>query len=277
MKWFDRFVSFRRSLFQHQAAEFCQRSTLHGVADWYRADTPFIKGFWIVVFFGAMAAAFYGCYAILDQYMKSPVVVSYFVQETTEKLFIPDVIVCPFNRFDQKFLDKHNISEDLAMYVELAFGFGAKHPAQRIATNKAFQNAAKNWSKLTEELNETLTNMNMTFEQLLDTSSLPCSEILIHCVGANGPFNCCTGASLMSGSGLCYRVEGSEQKGSGYPFAMTIVINLPKDRYHIVPNNMLNDGVAVKLAERKQGVDFDLTFVPVGTHAIMPIKVSLSS
>lgn len=53
------------------------------------------------------------------------------------------------------------------------------------------------------------------------------------------------------------------------------MITLPKKKYNLAVNNWLNDGIVVKLAERNQGVDYDLTFVPVGTHALMPLKVRL--
>lgn len=64
-----------------------------------------------------------------------------------------------------------------------------------------------------------------------------------------------------------------DQLGPGYGYGMSVVVSLPKTLYSLALNNWLNDGVVLKLAERDQGVDYDLTFVPVGTHALMPLKV----
>jgi len=38
---------------------------------------------------------------------------------------------------------------------------------------------------------------------------------------------------------------------------------------------MLNDGILVKLAEPNHGIDHDITFIPAGTHAIMPLSATL--
>lgn len=73
--------------------------------------------------------------------------------------------------------------------------------------------------------------------------------------------------------GKCYRIGGVDQLGPGYGYGMSVVVSLPKALYSLALNNWLNDGVVLKLAERDQGVDYDLTFVPVGTHALMPLKV----
>lgn len=62
--------------------------------------------------------------------------------------------------------------------------------------------------------------------------------------------------------------------GPGYGYGMSVVVSLPKKLYSLAINNWLNDGIVVKLAEPNSGVDYDLTFVPVGTHALMPLKVS---
>lgn len=38
---------------------------------------------------------------------------------------------------------------------------------------------------------------------------------------------------------------------------------------------MLNDGILVKLAEPNHGIDHDITFIPAGTHAIMPLSATV--
>ena len=36
-----------------------------------------------------------------------------------------------------------------------------------------------------------------------------------------------------------------------------------------------NDGVSIKLAEQGMGVSYDLTFVPSGNHALVPLRATL--
>uniref|UniRef100_A0A1I7WNT1 PBPe domain-containing protein n=1 Tax=Heterorhabditis bacteriophora TaxID=37862 RepID=A0A1I7WNT1_HETBA len=50
--------------------------------------------------------------------------------------------------------------------------------------------------------------------------------------------------------------------GGGFGYGERIVINLPQHLYNPGANQMLNDGIAVKLAERGKGIDNDLTFIP---------------
>lgn len=45
---------------------------------------------------------------------------------------------------------------------------------------------------------------------------------------------------------------------------MRLVIKLPHHLYNPGVNQMLNYGIAVKLAERDRGIDNDLTFIPAG-------------
>lgn len=56
---------------------------------------------------------------------------------------------------------------------------------------------------------------------------------------------------------------------------MTIVIHVPGSEY-LSPgkNNLHNIGVSIKLAEAGKGLDFDLTFVPAGVHALMPLRAT---
>lgn len=53
------------------------------------------------------------------------------------------------------------------------------------------------------------------------------------------------------------------------------MITLPKHLYNPGVNQMLNDGIIVKLTEPNHGIDHDITFIPAGTHAIMPLSATL--
>jgi hypothetical protein len=68
----------------------------------------------------------------------------------------------------------------------------------------------------------------------------------------------------MTSAGKCFRIPGDDQKGDGFGYGTRIVIRLPHQLYNPGVNQMLNDGIAVKLAERNRGIDHDLTFIPSG-------------
>lgn len=68
----------------------------------------------------------------------------------------------------------------------------------------------------------------------------------------------------MTSAGKCFRIPGAVQEGDGFGYGIRVVIRLPHKLYNPGVNQMLNDGVAVKLAERNRGIDHDLTFIPNG-------------
>lgn len=198
----DQYVRLRPRSFGSQWVYFCQRSTFHGLADVYRAPNKGLRVFWFTTFLGALAASIYGCYAILHQYMESPVVASYFIQEAPARFALPDLIVCPFNRFNAKFLRKFEIPIEVAQYMQLTFGATAKHPSQR----RELLTKVFNYSLMVElehETNATLQRLNMTFGQFLDAASLKCSDLFIDCVKPTGKFSCCDNATdVMTFAGM---------------------------------------------------------------------------
>lgn len=195
-------ISFRRrrKSFVQQGRIFCQRSTLHGLSDLCRAENWWLRGFWLVTFVGACAAAIYGCYHIMEQYMESPVVVSYFVQESDLKFPLPDLVICPFNRFNAEFLKNYSVRTDVAQHMQLVFGMSAKHPAQRRELFRYMQKDSM--IELDKAMNETLERLNMTFDEFLEAASLKCSEFFVDCAFPTGTAKCCnniTGVMTFAG------------------------------------------------------------------------------
>lgn len=78
----------------------------------------------------------------------------------------------------------------------------------------------------------------------------------------------------MTSAGKCFRLPGGEQISDGFGYGLKLMITLPKHLYNPGANQMLNDGIVVKLAEPGHGVDHDLTFISSGVHAIMPLSAT---
>lgn len=150
---------------------------------------------WLFIFFAALAAAIYMWYAILVAYRAAPVVASYFIKGTEMTFALPDFVICPFNRFNSEFLIENNVSNDVAQYMQLAFGATAKHPAQRRELMK-FLNL-KRMRQLDTEMQGMLDSKNITFGDFLDAASLQCEDVLGECTIPDGIVKCCDRASDM--------------------------------------------------------------------------------
>uniref|UniRef100_A0A915IKP4 Amiloride-sensitive sodium channel n=1 Tax=Romanomermis culicivorax TaxID=13658 RepID=A0A915IKP4_ROMCU len=162
----------------------------------------------------------------------------------------------------------------MAIYVEFAFGLLKKHPVQEVAVYSTFAQMMQNKTNLAVDFDNILKRLNVTFRQFLNLASLPCEEVIVACGSQKGADCCKASETLMSSSGRCFRIKGLNQSGSGFPFALSLAVKLPKNRYHPAPNNIPADGIAVKFAEPGRGIDFDLYYIPVGTYAIMPLKAT---
>ncbi|MCP3665521.1 MAG: amiloride-sensitive sodium channel family protein, partial [Gammaproteobacteria bacterium] len=108
-----------REIISDEVSQFFSITTMHGLSDVYRANGFIRKLTWLLIFVAALLAAVYGCYAIVAEYVQGPVVVSYMVSDN-KSLVLPDIVICPFNRFNQSFLDEYNVTEDIANYMELS-------------------------------------------------------------------------------------------------------------------------------------------------------------
>lgn len=187
------YFSTRTSTWREEAALFFQRASLHGLVDIYRANNKTVRILWILIFFGALGAAIFGCCAIVVTYRAAPIVASYFIKGMPSKFPLPDFVICPFNRFNSDFLRQNNVSDDVAQYMQLAFGAVTHHPYQRRALKKFL--GSVEMSTLNEAMNDTLSRLNMSFGDFLDAASLRCEDILVACTMPNGVLKCCNNAS----------------------------------------------------------------------------------
>ncbi|KAE9556176.1 hypothetical protein FO519_000664 [Halicephalobus sp. NKZ332] len=202
---------------------------------------------------------------IIVQFIEHPVVVSYFVKDAGQNLILPDVIICPFNRFNKTFLDEINITGDLAQYLELTYPGPGQFPFQE----RLVEEYEKKYDKYDDQLKEILRKLgNMSFNELMRKSAIDCSAFFQEEV-------CQKATTLTTSTGKCFRIKGKNQSGDGYGYGHKILITLPKHLYNPGINQMLNDGILVKLTEPNHGLDHDITFIPAGTHAIMPLSATV--
>lgn len=268
-----------QSEFARKLKEFCDSSTLHGVSGCYNATTVTGRLFWLSAFCGALVLAIYGCYEIVRQYQDSPVVISYIVHredETTKQL--PNIVICPFNRFNITFFRENQIDNDLIEYIQTPFRINTPYRYYWASKLKEKNQKAKNTSAMDESLRQVMLRLgNISFEELIEKASFPCRSIIDYCVNASrGIVDCCeTAVSVMTPQSKCYRLQGTKQASSGFGFGMTVVMRTPNEDQLAPGINLLhNKGVAIKIAEPNKGLDSDLTFVPTGVHALMPLKAT---
>uniref|UniRef100_A0AC35EXL7 Uncharacterized protein n=1 Tax=Panagrolaimus sp. PS1159 TaxID=55785 RepID=A0AC35EXL7_9BILA len=244
---------------------FKEHSTFHGVKDLSKANLPSTKCLWILILCVSIFFSIQGCYMIISEYLQRPVVVSYFVAEAHQNLALPDIIICPFNRFNKTYLENLNITGDLAQYLELAFPGPAMFKFQEPIQERVQMDVDKHDAVIAEIIQ----NMgNMSFSTFMKEASINCEAFFQN-------IDICKSATeLMTSAGKCFRLPGGEQISDGFGYGLKLMITLPKHLYNPGANQMLNDGIVVKLAEPGHGVDHDLTFISSGVHAIMPLSAT---
>uniref|UniRef100_A0A7E4ZVR6 Acid-sensing ion channel 1 n=1 Tax=Panagrellus redivivus TaxID=6233 RepID=A0A7E4ZVR6_PANRE len=242
---------------------FIENTTFHGLRDCLLSDSYFSQFLWSIVLFVSITLSIHGCYMIIAEYLERPVVVSYFVAGMNE-MRLPDITICPFNRFNLSYLEEHNITGTLAQHLEMAYPSVPFLPFQFDMVGPIIDEATKN----DIILKEILKKKNLTFREFLYEAAIDCTAFFVD------KSICENVTEIMTSVGKCFRVPGHTQENDGYGYGYRIVITLPKHLYHPGLNQMLNDGVGVKLAEKIQGSDHDLTFIPAGVHAILPLSAT---
>lgn len=79
----------------------------------------------------------------------------------------------------------------------------------------------------------------------------------------------------MTSVGRCFRIPGFNQTARGYGFGVGLVIEIPWTLYTPSINQINDNGIVIKLAEKEKGLDYDLKLIPTGTHTIMPLRATL--
>ncbi|CAK5078313.1 unnamed protein product [Meloidogyne enterolobii] len=257
-----------------------ENTTFHGIRDSI-ATGGWLRALWICIIFLASMAALIGCGFIVWEFNNRPLSVTYSIRENVS-LIIPDIIICPFNRFNKTYLNYWNVSDNLAQYLEvflkkkiylnlilitlkLAFPQASQHPFQY----KSYKNLIDKINELEEELNKLLLNIGISFAEFIDKAAINCKAFF-----ASDKSICDNSKELMSMTGKCFRIKGEEQKidGNGHP--QKLILNLPTKLFNPAPNQMLNNGILVKLAERNKGIDHDMSFIPAGVHAMIQLTAT---
>ncbi|KAL7070377.1 hypothetical protein ACQ4LE_010351, partial [Meloidogyne hapla] len=239
-----------------------ENTTFHGIRDSI-ATVGWLRAIWICIIFLASMAALIGCGFIVWEFNTRPLSVTYSIRENVS-LILPDIIICPFNRFNKTYLNYWNVSDNLAQYLELAFPQASQHPFQY----KSYKNLIDKINELEEELTELLLKIGISFAKFIDKAAINCRAFFVN------KFICENTTELMSMTGKCFRIKGEEQRNDGHGHSQKLIINLPKKLYNPAPNQMLNNGILVKLAERNKGIDHDMSFVPAGVHAIIQLTAT---
>lgn len=105
--------------------------------------------------------------------------------------------------------------------------------------------------------------------------TVPCDAVIRYCANRLSVENCCaTATMLLTPLGQCYRIPGINQDSSGFGYGLSIALYPPNDKARVASayNILHNEGIGLKLAEQKKGLTYDVTFVPPGVHALVPLR-----
>ncbi|PAV84359.1 hypothetical protein WR25_20814 [Diploscapter pachys] len=188
---------------------------------------------------------------------------------------LPDLIICPFNRFNLSYLQEMNISEPLSQYLELTYPTIMYHRFQLLRAEEIMVNS----DLYDEQLQSILRQNNLNFSDFIQRASLNCPAFfpLRECTEDDDEscINPCSEATEMyTSAGRCFRFPSSIQNASGYGHGYSIIVNLPYELYHTGVNQILNDGILVKLVGDGKGVNYDMSLIPAGVHAIIPLTAT---
>ncbi|EFO82641.1 hypothetical protein CRE_00382 [Caenorhabditis remanei] len=254
-----------------------ETSTLHGLRDVMLSSSKNLRLVWVLIVIIALAMTLQGCYQIINEFSMRRIVVSYFIQEAgqfnnrliinsiyiiIDSIFVPDVVVCPYNRFNRSYFEANNVSFELAQFLELSFP-SIELPFENLL--RKTEEILKKIDTLDFQLEALLSQKNMTYAKFLRKASLNCEAFF------QDASRCANITEMMTSAGKCFRLAGVKQEASGFGNGDRYIIDLPEEYYNPGINQMINSGVIIKLAERGQGIDNDLTFLPAGVHAIMPL------
>ena len=239
-----------------------ENTTFHGIRDSIQT-AGWLRALWVCIIVLASVAALIGCGLIVWEFNTRPLSVTYSIRENVS-LVLPDIVICPFNRFNRTFLQSANVSDQLAQYLELAFPQASQHPFQY----KSYKELLDHIDELEAELVQLLDTLGISFAEFIKQSAIDCRAFFVN------KAICDTVQELMTMAGKCFRIPGEEQRNDGHGHAQRIIVRLPTQLYNPAPNQMMNHGIVVKLAERGKGIDHDMSFVPAGVHAIFPLTAT---
>lgn len=215
---------------------------------------------------------------IVRQYRSSPLIVSYTIhQEDNYSHVLPDILICPFSRFNLTFFEENDVSQELIEYIQEIFAINPPYEYYWMERSAASSNDRK-YPEVAKELDRLQMRFgNVSFEELIDKATFNCSDIVEYCVNTSGLVeDCCrTAKSVYLPPSKCYIIKGEDQLLGGFGYGITIVIKTPDENKITWGRRMLhNTGVSVKLFAPTNGHESDLTFIPPGVHALMPLKAT---
>ncbi|GMR60812.1 hypothetical protein PMAYCL1PPCAC_31007, partial [Pristionchus mayeri] len=243
---------------------FKENSTIHGFRDLFVSPSRDLKIIWIILLIIACVLTVHGCSQVLTEFMDKKVVVSYFVHGN-DSLEVPDIVICPLNRFNRSYFEQFNMSMELRQYVELSYPGIFVHDFQK-RWMRDFSNSTK-LRTLDENLHALLGELNTTFTKFITEATLPCSAFL-------SKEECEHAEEGLTFAGKCFRLRGKRQNLPGFGMGRKVVVRLPTKYYHPGLNNFANDGIIIKLAASNKGIDNDINFVPSGTQTLMSISAT---
>ncbi|GMT07449.1 hypothetical protein PENTCL1PPCAC_29623 [Pristionchus entomophagus] len=241
---------------------FKENSTIHGFRDLFVSPSRDLRLIWIVLLVIACILTFHGCKQVFTEFMDKKVVVSYFVHGN-DSLEIPDLLICPMNRFNRSYFAQFNMSLGLRQYVEMTYPGLTVHQFQM----RSVQKTGRHLLKHDTDLHNLLVDLNKTFTEFITDATLPCNAFL-------DDLECAHAEEALTFAGKCFRLRGKRQYLPGFGMGRKVIVNLPTEDYHPGANNFANDGIIIKLAASNKGIDNDMSFIPSGTHTLLSISAT---
>ncbi|CAD6190545.1 unnamed protein product [Caenorhabditis auriculariae] len=212
---------------------FKQVFTLHGFRDIILCSRK-VRCFWIFALTVTCYLALHHSGKILERFNGINIMTNLFTKQS-QGLRLPDLIICPFNRFNKSVFETYEIHSKLAQYIELSY---ASPQVLRIQKQKIL-GIGRDYDALDDELQLVLQKNNLTLTKLMELAS------------------------------FCWLINET----SGFGQGMRITIVLPLHDYHYAVNQIPCDGFMIKLANENGGIDHAVQNVHPGVYLSLPVSL----
>ncbi len=240
-------------------SEFSNNTSCHGIPQIYNSKSWKAKAFWTLILL-VFAICLVSLIAnITKNYFANPTVTDITISKPANQMEMPKVIVCQDRKLSLAFLEKHNISDALAAYIEQVI---AKPP--ELSPNDELE---KEYKELLKQFPKA------DVREVFFEGGPNCSFLLAHCSQNGKPMNCCEEADNMFDrtKGKCFlfkNLTDQEYPDTGFEVEM----KLTPEEYFFSPSRRNTIGITIKILPSYNPLETSEITVPPGFKAMFQIE-----
>ncbi len=169
-------------------SEFLQTTSCHGMLHVHKSKSKGSKAFWIAIIIVVSGGLGYILFETIQRFIHKPTVTSVeIVQQKFMKM--PEILICQDRSLRLKFLAKNNISEQLAMYIQLSLLIPEGAPDTSYTEEEEME-LEKQYHLLMHRFPQ------QDVRELFLAAGPNCESMFTKCAHNYEPMNCCKATSV---------------------------------------------------------------------------------